>query len=124
MTDMTEQDHEANCLMCAVRALTEGDPAATWVPDTAGQSISGVVLRKGELATDLGRIPFVDLWQGGTGRVRVRAYSGQLRHVLDQAAALIGDRLEIWYDGERIMESGRMKGRTYKAFSANVQRGH
>lgn len=30
--DATAQDHEDACLMCAVRALTEGDPAATWNP--------------------------------------------------------------------------------------------
>lgn len=117
-------DHEASCLMCAVRALTEGDPFATWTPTEPGQTISGVVLRQGTLATDFGPVPFVDLWQGGTGRVRVKAYSGQLRHALDGAAAQIGDRLQVWFDGEKIMERGRFAGKPYKAFSANVQRGH
>lgn len=110
--------------MCAVRALTEGDPAATWNPTEPGQTISGVVLRMGELATDFGRVPFVDLWQGGTGRVRVKAYGFSLRHVIDGAAPKIGDRLQFWFDGERVVEKGRMAGKTYKAFSANVQRGH
>lgn len=126
MTATIEHDHEADCLMCAVRALTEGDPAATWNPTEAGQTISGVVLRMGTLATDFGPVPFVDLWTGGTGRVRVRAYSSGLRHALDGAAAQIGDRLQVWFDGERVIDQpGRpMHGRTYKAFSANVQRGH
>lgn len=110
--------------MCAVRALTEGDPAATWNPTQAGQTISGVVLRMGTLATDFGPVPFVDLWQGGTGRVRVKAYGSQLQHAIDGAAPQIGDRLQVWFDGERVMEKGRMAGKTYKAFSANVQRGH
>lgn len=122
--DTEGQDHEANCLMCAVRALTEGDPAATWNPTEAGQTISGVVLRQGTLATEFGPVPFVDLWQGGTGRVRVKAYGSGLRHALDQAAALIGDRLQVWYDGETILEKGRMAGHPYKHYSSNVQRGH
>jgi hypothetical protein len=121
----TEQhDHPDNCLMCAVRALTEGDPAASWRPTEPGATISGVVLRQGEVATNLGMVPYVDLWQGGTGRVRVMAYSGTLRHALSQAAAQIGDRLQVWFDGERHVESGRRAGLPYKAFSANVQRGH
>ena len=112
--------------MCAVRALTEGDPAVSWNPTVAGATISGVVLRQGTVSTDFGPVPFVDLWTGGTGRVRVRAFSATLRHTLDGAAAQIGDRLQLWFDGERTIDRpGRpTHGKTYKAFSANVQRGH
>lgn len=125
MTDTQERTHQDDCLMCTVRALTEGDPAAKWTPDTKGQSVSGVVLRKGELATEFGRVPFVDLWTGGTGRIRIMAYGAALRHTLDQAAALIGDRLEVWYDGEGTLPAkGRQPERTYRKYSANVQRGH
>lgn len=122
----TATDHEATCLMCAVRALTEGDPAATWTPTTEGQTISGVVLRMGTRATDFGPVPFVDLWTGGIGRVRIMAYASTLRHALDGVAAQIGDRLSVWFDGEGIVDRpGRpMHGRPYKRFSANVQRGH
>lgn len=121
---MTTEKHD-HCLMCAVRALTEGDPAAHWVPTEPGATISGVVLRQGEAHTNVGPVPFVDLWQGGTGRVRVMAYSARLRHALAGAAAQIGDRLQIWFDGERFIEPpSRQAGRAYKAFSANVQRGH
>lgn len=121
----TEQhDHPDNCLMCAVRALTEGDPAATWTPTTEGATISGVVLRQGEVHTNMGPVPFVDLWQGGTGRVRVMAYSGRLRHVLAGAAAQIGDRLQVWFDGEREVPGGKHQGLKYKSWSINVQRGH
>lgn len=110
--------------MCAVRALTEGDPYATWDPKTPGDTVSGVVLRQGTLTTDSGQVPFVDLWQGGTGRVRIKAYGVLLRHALDSVAAVIGDRLQVWYDGEAEIEHGRFKGRTAKTYSANVQRGH
>jgi hypothetical protein len=122
--DATAQDHEATCLMCAVRALTEGDPAATWNPTEAGQTVSGVVLRQGTLATDMGPVPFVDLWQGGTGRVRVKAYGSGIQHALSQADAKIGDRLQVWFDGTRVIGKGAMAGRTVKMFSVNVQRGH
>jgi len=122
----TTHDHEADCLMCAVRALTEGVPAVTWNPRTPGATISGVVLRKGTVSTNFGEVPFVDLWTGGTGRVRVLAGGFQFRHVLDGAAAEIGDRLQIWFDGERTIDrpGHPVHGRTYRTFSVNVQRGH
>lgn len=125
-TDMTvsDSDHEVSCLMCTVRALTEGDPAATWVPDEEGQKISGVVLRMGELATDFGRVPFVDLWTGGTGRVRIKAFGSGLRYAIDGVAPQIGDRLQVWFDGMREYQAKDGRVTPYKAFSANVQRGH
>lgn len=121
----TPQDHEANCLMCAVRALTEGDPAATWTPTEPGATISGVVLRQGEVHTNIGTIPYVDLWQGGTGRVRVMAYAGTLRHALSGASAQIGDRLQIRFEGRsHLPERDSRPALPYKVFSVEVQRGH
>lgn len=123
--DTAAQDHEATCLMCAVRALTEGDPATTWTPTKPGSTISGVVLRQGDVTTSFGPVPFVDLWQGGTGRVRVVAYQASLRHALAQGAAQIGDRLQLRFDGERYLpERGSRAAMSYKMFSHNVQRGH
>jgi hypothetical protein len=122
--DTNATDHEATCLMCAVRALTEGDPAVTWFPSEPGATISGVVLRMGETAGLVGPVPFVDLWTGGTGRVRIKAFASSLRHALSGGAPQIGDRLQVWFDGETIIEHGAMRGRPYKRFSANVQRGH
>jgi hypothetical protein len=110
--------------MCAVRALTEGDPSTTWKPETAGDEVSGVVLRQGVFATNFGLTPFVDLWLGGFSRIRVKAFGESLRHALDGAAPQIGDRLQIRYDGQRKVESGRWAGQPYKCFSANVQHGH
>lgn len=124
--DATEQDHEAGCLMCAVRALTEGNPAVTWNPEREGATIDGVVLRQGQVSTNLGEIPFVDLWQGGTGRVRVMAYSSTLRRALTDGAPQVGDRLQVWFDGQGTIDrpGHPLHGRPYKRFSANVQRGH
>jgi len=124
--DTAAQDHEADCLMCAVRALTEGDPAATWNPTVEGATIRGVVLRQGEVSTEFGPVPFVDLWRGGTRRVRVMAYAPGLQHALTQGAALIGDRLQVRFDGKATIDrlGHTTHGRSYKRFSANVQRGH
>jgi hypothetical protein len=110
--------------MCAVRALTEGVPNMIWNPQNDGDTVFGVVLRQGTLSTEYGPVPFVDLWRGGHDRVRILAYGSQLRHVLDGAAAQIGDRLQVWYDGERSIIRGAVRGRAYKMFRANVQRGH
>lgn len=118
-------DHQADCLMCAVRALTEGAPNQIWTPTDPGSTVSGVVLRQGEVTTNLGSFPFVDLWQGGTSRIRVMAYGARLRHALSGAAAQIGDRLQIWFDGEQEIPGKSGSGpRVYKAYSVNVHRGH
>jgi hypothetical protein len=120
-------DHEADCLMCAVRALTEGDPAVRWpTDDSMAETVSGVVLRQGEVSTNLGQFPFVDLWLGRSNRVRVMAYNDSLRHALSGAAAQVGDRLTIRFDGEQIIDRpGRpLHGRPYKTYTVEVQRGH
>lgn len=128
MHDATTPDHETDCLMCAVRALTEGDPAATWgqTPMEPGATISGVVLRQGEKAMAFGKTPFVDLWMGGTGRVRVMPFGAAFAHALAGAAAQVGDRVTVRFDGEQIIDRpGRpMHGRPYKTYTVEVQRGH
>lgn len=119
---MTEHNHQADCLMCAVRALTEGTPPI-WNPQTEGEQTSGVILTTGEVSTNLGMVPFVDLWRGGLERIRIMAYAASLRHALESAAGLIGDTLTVWYDGKRDVKLNT--GTTsYRAFSANAQRGH
>jgi hypothetical protein len=125
-TTRRETEHEATCLMCAVRALTEGQPATLWQPTRTGAMISGVVIRQGEVETVFGPAPFVDLWQGGTGRVRVVAHASLLRSALAHVAAQVGDRLQVWFDGPKEIELPRGSGqfRTIKTYSANVQRGH
>lgn len=110
--------------MCAVRALTEGVPAVRWTPTEPGATISGVVLKMGTLDSSFGLVPFVDLWTGGTGRVRVNAYPSGLRHVLATEEPQVGDTLWLWFDGFRTIERGPRAGQERKVFSGNVQRGH
>lgn len=121
---MTEHKHSDNCLMCAVRALTEGIPPL-WRPEEVGESVGGVVLKIGEKDDPvIGKVPFVDLWRGGQNRVRFLAFGMSARAALRSAAPAVGDTLTVWYDGAKPIPSGRLKGQPYKAFSVNVQRGH
>lgn len=121
----TDMSHEDGCLMCAVRALTEGEPAVNWTPETPGQAISGVVLRHGSFEHEMaGEVPFVDLWTGGTGRVRVKAFPAMLRDAIRRSEAKVGDTLTLRFEGSRTIESGRFAGRQFKTFSAETQRGH
>jgi hypothetical protein len=116
----------AGCIMCAVRALTEGEPAVKWQPNP-GQSVSGVVLRIGHLPSPFGRsdrVLFVDLWTGGTGRIRVLAYAASLDNALRTAEALVGDRLTLTRGEDGTLTKGMYAGRTYKTFTAEVRRGH
>lgn len=76
--------------MCAVRALTSGEPEVTWRPETEGQEVSGVVLSQGETASYYGPAPYVDLWLGGAARVRVVANPIMLRAALERAAPEVG----------------------------------
>lgn len=116
----------ADCLMCAVRALTEGTPAVFWTPEP-GQSVSGVVLRIGHEPSPFHRserVLFVDLWTGGTGRIRVRAYAASLENALRTAEALVGDRLTLSRGEDGTLTKGMYAGRRYKTFTADVRRGH
>lgn len=123
MTD-TGNDHQNNCLMCAVRALTEGTPP-TWIWNNPGDSVSGVVLSMGLTHQRVvGSVPYVDIWKGGRERVRVIAHSSAFRAALDSVAAQIGDTLTVRFDGEDVIQVGRFQGKPYKKFSASVQRGH
>lgn len=120
-------NHENGCLMCAVRALTEGVPRA-WQPEEPG-SITGVVLTKGSFPNPLSvlssnEIRYVDLWLGGVERTRINAYGMSLSHSLHQADPQIGDTVTVTYLGVRPIERGKWAGREYKAFEVSVQRGH
>lgn len=120
------QRHQDNCLMCAVRALTEGVPRIWW-PKDPGEVVTGVVLKMGEADDAFGKVPYVDLWLGGQDRVRIQMYGSVLQNAVNTQAPQVGDMLSVWFDGERTINKHNRKdliGRTYKAFSANVQRGH
>lgn len=137
---MTDNVHtEDGCVLCLVRQLTEGTPKAWW-PENEGDTISGVVLRMGEMEEEPGgvpshiaamagrpyTVPFVDLFLGGSGyeRSRIKAYGTLLRQGLKAAEIQIGDRLTVRYDGDHVIQKGPYEGRTYRTYTVEVIRGH
>jgi hypothetical protein len=114
-----------DCLMCAVRQLTEGVPEETWNPNTELATISGVVLRTGEYPNQFGSvIPFVDLWIGGFRRVRVIGSGMVLARALLEQVPKVGDRMRVSYLGHKTIQHGRHAGQEYRNFSVMVERGH
>jgi hypothetical protein len=125
---MTDEQHDWDgCLMCAVRALTEGRPK-DWsaLVKTPGETVTGVVLRMGNQPTFYSNepVPFVDLWLGGVTRVRATGHSMTLREQLVAAEIQVGDTVTVRFDGEAkgAMKSGKQMA--YKTWTVTVERGH
>jgi hypothetical protein len=121
-----EGHHEDGCLMCAVRALTEGR-AKEWVPEEPAE-VTGVVLRQGTQPSHFsssGPVPFIELWLGGTERVRVTGHSSMLNSMITGAELQVGDTATIRYLGKTAKLQMRT-GKTfdYKVYEVEVQRGH
>jgi hypothetical protein len=119
--------HEDDCLMCAVRALTQGR-AKEWTPEEPAE-VTGVVLRQGTQPNRFSSTPspFIELWTGGRDRVRVVGYSAMLGSLIEGAELQVGDTATVRYVGKREVS---MRGRNgpvtgeYRAFELEVQRGH
>jgi len=114
--------------MCAVRTLTEGTPDA-WNPGEPSSSVTGVVLRTGDVPSTLpwspvDSDPFLDLWTGGMDRVRIVAYGAMLRNAIQKAAALVGDTVTVTFTHWGVINSGKHQGLKFKAFTVSVVRGH
>lgn len=120
--------HEPDgCPVCIVRALTEGEPREWWPNEPA--TVKGVVLWTGTvpsrfamLGSDV--VPVVDLWLGGTDRVRVVAYGATLGEAIRRAAPTVGDTLTVAYTGRGTIQSGKFMGRAYRMHTVEIQRGH
>jgi hypothetical protein len=115
-----------DCLMCAVRQLTEGTPTV-WRPEHIGDSITGVVLTKGQTVNNWGSYPHVDLWLGGERRARVVGMKSSVRQGLEAASAQIGDQLTVTYQGnttENRYMFGDMRETTISNYEVKVTRGH
>jgi hypothetical protein len=117
-----------DCLLCAVRALTEGTPTIWNNPETLapGDRVSGVVLRAGQQNSEWHpvMVPSVDLWLGGHERVRVIGHQGSLAQALQGVEPAVGDRLTVIYVGREIVAKGPHEGRPYSRFRAEIVRGH
>jgi len=127
---MTDETHDWDgCLMCAVRALTEGRPQdwALRKDPAEGDTVTGVVLRMGTQPTYYtdAQAPYVDLWLGGVERVRVAGHGTMLREALISAEIQVGDTVTVTFEGVKpIPAKGRQPERSFKKFTVTVERGH
>lgn len=123
---MIEGHHEDGCLMCAVRALTEGR-AKEWMPEEPAE-VTGVVLRQGTQPTQFhsaGTAPFIEIWLGGTERIRITGYSSMLSSLISGAELQVGDTATVRYLGKRAaMRKVTGESYDYKVYEVEVQRGH
>lgn len=126
LAEMLKAPH---CLICAVRAMTEGNPKG-WVPGEPGASVAGVVLNMGrveskfvDLQTTDGTVPFTDLWTG-TERIRVIHYGRVLQLAMQAAAPAVGDRLIVTFTQWGAVERGKFKGKPFRVHTVGVERGH
>lgn len=128
MTTTTIEPHDWDgCLMCAVRALTEGRPKDWVMTNTLepGQAITGVVLRQGQQPSHYEpQVPYVDLWLGGPERVRVAGHGLSLREALLAAETQVGDTVTVTFEGESEIQTGKFKGHMFKRYTVGVRRGH
>lgn len=122
-------DHtgQATCPVCIVRVLTEGEPTTWWPNEPA--SVKGVVLKIGTVPNRFSMIagdtlPYVDLWLGGTDRVRISAIGTMLGEAMRRAAPTVGDMLTVTYTGQGTIERGKYAGRAYRAHTVEITRGH
>lgn len=126
MTTKTEQHAPDGCLVCTVRALTEGTPQ-NWFPSEPA-SVKGVVLQVGTFLSAFAwtpddRIPYAHLWIGGTDRVRIEGYGSLGREIVHWDPA-VGDTMIVDYTGLGTIERGRFAGRPYRMHTVKVERGH
>lgn len=126
MTTTNEPHIPDGCLMCTVRALTEGEPEI-WNPGEPA-SVKGVVIRTGTVTSEYTlwdvMIPFVDLWLGGLSRVRIVAYGATLRSAIEKAEVKVGDTMTAEYLGFGEILTGKYAGKPYRKYAATVERGH
>jgi len=121
--------HEPDgCPACIVRALTEGE-SKTWFPSEPA-SVKGVVLWVGTTPTPMAMgmlavdtLPVVDLWLGGTDRIRIVGY-GSVGRDLYRLAPTVGDTLTVAYTGQGTIEGGKYAGRAYRNYTVEIVRGH
>lgn len=127
---MTNEMHDWDgCLMCAVRALTQGrarEWGAVSMPELkAGDSVTGVVLRQGNQPSHFaGQVPFIELWTGAIDRVRVTGHGTVLRLAILSQELEVGDTVTVTFDGEKEIKGGKYADKTFKAYTVDVKRGH
>lgn len=124
----TNHDHTGpECPVCLVRALTEGEPNP-WFPSEPA-SVKGVVIKIGTTPNRYSMVagdtfPYVDLWLGGTDRVRISGIGATFRTALERAAPTVGDTLTVAYTGQGTIDRGKHAGRAFRMHTVEITRGH
>jgi hypothetical protein len=127
MTTTNHCQEPDSCPVCITRALTEGEPLLWWPNEPA--TVKGVVLKVGTVPNRYPMIagetiPYVDLWLGGTDRVRISALGLMFRNQLERAAPTVGDTLTVAYTGQGTIDGGKYRGQAYRMHTVEIQRGH
>jgi hypothetical protein len=124
------RDHQDGCLLCAVRALTEGTPPV-WKP-TEGDTVRGVVLARGEHPGLFGTQTYVDLYVNGhegtdmEHGVRVRLIGGTVfENHLSGCSPHVGDTLTVKYLGRVAAPQTKVRpARMFRDWAMAIRRGH
>lgn len=100
------------------------DDAEGWVPTERGESISGVVVKVGEVRSDFSddMCPTVTVQTKTGDKFRVIGYGSVLKRELEDAAPKVGDLLAVKYWGTKVLKKGKFQGKEYKHFSVAVKR--
>lgn len=99
------------------------DDAEGWVPTERGESVSGVVVKVGEVRSDFSddMCPTVTVQTKDGDKYRVIGYGSVLKRELEDAAPKVGDLLAVKYWGEKVLKKGKFAGKNYKHFSVAVK---
>lgn len=100
------------------------DDAEGWVPEEAGEGVSGTVLKVGETRSDFSddMVPVVWIETKAGEKLRVIGYGSVLGRELRDNDPHPGDRIAVKYFGERIVRKGKWAGKPYRHFGVAIRR--
>lgn len=104
------------------------DDSEGWVPEDAGDGVSGIVLKVGETTSDFeddpekAKVPMITIQTKDGTKLRITGYGAVLRRELYDAKPEVGDLLAVKYFGEKPLKKGKFAGKMYKHFGVAVRR--
>lgn len=104
------------------------DDSEGWVPTEKGESLSGIVVKVGEVRSDFAKpgedpmVPTVTVQTRDGSKYRVIGYGSVLGREIRDAAPQVGDLFAVKYFGEKPIKKGAYAGKMYKHFSVGVRR--
>jgi hypothetical protein len=89
-------------------AIDNAEPSSAWIPENAGDEISGIVEGTMTRSNQYGEFPVVMLGTRDRATRRVSGFSGALRKRIDDANLQVGDGVKIQYTGwQKAMRDGK-----------------